>query len=185
MNIYIYRISIRHSIMVEEKQENSRFWTFFNNLEIGPFNRPNPNKIKMIKEILSDIPSNQVTSNWWRDFSTWEDFHSLLRSGAKLSMHGVVSKLNENLKLIQNSLSYIEWIDENGNMDIIPDEMSATLLQGFTITARRRKLRRLKDITVYKVAGLISGKSEINKLQLPISLRGLVASFLDTYSSDL
>ena len=137
------------------------------------------------KEILSDIHTNQVTSNWWRDFSTWEDFHSLLRSGAKLSMHDVVSKLNENLKLIQNSLSYIEWIDENGNMDIILDEMSATLLQGFTITARRRKLRRLKDISAYKVAGLISGKSEINKLQLPISLRGLVASFLDTYSRDL
>ncbi len=171
--------------MVEEKQENSGFWTFFNNLEIGPFNRPNPNKIKMIKDILSDIPSNQVTSNWWRDFSTWEDFHSLLRSGAKLSMHGVVSKLNENLKLIQNSLSYIEWIDENGNIHINLEEISATLLQGFAITARRRKLRKLKDISAYKVAGLISGKSDINKLQLPISLNRLVASFVDTYSRDL
>ncbi len=171
--------------MVEEKQENNGFQTFFNHLEIGPFNRPNPHKIKIIKEILSDIPTNQVTSNWWRDFSTWEDFHSLLQSGAKLSMHDEVSKLNENLKLIQNSLSYIERIDENRNMEIILDEMSATLLQGFTITTRRRKLKRLKDISAYNVARLISDESDINKLQLPISLSGLVTSFLDTYSRDL
>ncbi len=80
---------------------------------------------------------------------------------------------------------YIEWIDENGNIHINLDEISATLLQGFTITARRRKLRRLKDITAYKVAGLISGKSDINGLQLPKSLNRLVASFLDIYLRDL
>ena len=185
MNIYIYRICIRHSIMVEEKQENDNLWTFFNHLETGPFNRPDPHKIKIMKEILSSIPSHPVTSNWWRDFSTWEDFEGLLHSGTKLSMHDVVSRINENLKLIQNSSSNIEWIDENGNIQINLDEISRTLLQGFTITARRRKLRRLKDISAYIVAGQISGKSDIKNLQLPISLNRLVASFLDTYSRDL
>ena len=51
MNIYIYSISIKNSIMVEEKQENKGFWTIFNNLEIVPFNMPNPNKIKMIRDL--------------------------------------------------------------------------------------------------------------------------------------
>ena len=109
--------------MVEEKQENDNLWTFFNHLETGPFNRPDPHKIKIMKEILSSIPSHPVTSNWWRDFSTWEDFKGLLHSGTKLSMHDVVSRINENLKLIQNSLSYIEWIDENGNMQYCKDSL--------------------------------------------------------------
>ena len=185
MNIYIYRICIRHSIIVDEKQENYGSWIFFNHLETGPFNGPDPYKIKIIKEILSDISSHQVTSNWWRDFSTWEDFNGLLHSGTKLSMHAVVSRINKNLKTIQNFSSYIEWIDENGNIQINLEEISPTLLEGFTLTARRRKLRRLKDISAYKVAGLISAESDLENLKHPIYLNRLVASFLDTYSRDL
>ena len=98
-----------------------------------------------------------MNSNWWRDFSTWEDFHSLL---------------NENLKLVQNSISSIELIDENGNILIIA-------------RARRKKLGRLKDISAYKVAGRISGISDMKKLQLPMFINRLVASVLNTYSRDL
>ena len=156
--------------MMEEKLENTILRTFLSHLEIGPMNRPDPFTMNTIKQILSDIASKEVTTNWWREFSTWEDFWGILCSGTNLSIHKVVSRINGSLKSLPNSSAYIEWIDENGNIQISLEENSPSLLQEFTIIARRRKLRRLKDIAAYNVARLISDKSDIRELNLPMPL---------------
>ena len=171
--------------MMEEKLENTRLRTFLCHLEIGPMNRPDQFTMKLIKQILSDITSKEVTTNWWSEFSTWEDFWGIIRSGTNLSIHKVVSRINESLESLPNSSAYIEWIDENGNIQINLEENLPSLLQEFTIIARRRKLKRLKDIAAYNVARLISDKSDIQELNLPISLNQLVEMFLDEYLRDL
>ena len=48
----------------------NEFWTCLIITEVGPPNRPALYKIRRIKHILSDIPHNLVTKNWWRDM--WE-----------------------------------------------------------------------------------------------------------------
>ena len=82
-------------------------------VEVGPFKLPDSYKVKVIKDTISDIPSDSVISNWWIDFSSWEDFHGILRSGTNLSLYSVVSKIKEKLKLLKNCSASIEWINEN------------------------------------------------------------------------
>ena len=88
-------------------------------MEIGPFKLPDAYKVKVIKDTISDIPSDNVISNWWTDFSTWEDFRGISRSGTTLPLHFVVSKIEKNLEMLTNSVSNIEWMDENGNITLI------------------------------------------------------------------
>ena len=98
MNIYIYHISLTNYILSETKKVNGRTWVHLDYVEIGPFNLPDTYKVKVIKDTISDIPSDNVISNWWIDFSTWEDFHGIRRSGTKLPLHLVVSKMEKTLK---------------------------------------------------------------------------------------
>jgi hypothetical protein len=185
MNIYIYHISLTNYILSETKKVNGRTWVHLDYVEIGPFNLPDTYKVKVIKDTISDIPSDNVISNWWIDFSTWEDFHGIRRSGTKLPLHLVVSKMEKNLEMLINSSSNIEWIDENGNITINLNETSATLHQEFRITARRKKLRRLENIAAYNVARHISGETDAEELPLPKTMKKLICKFVDTFSVDL
>ena len=57
-------------MMMEERRNTKNYsWTFFNISEIGPINILEPYKMKIIKQILNDIPSNLITENWWSDMS--------------------------------------------------------------------------------------------------------------------
>jgi hypothetical protein len=67
-------------------------------------------------------------------------------------MHLVVQEINSKLKLLENNTSYIDLIDENGNILIQHDETFPNLAQGFLLTAKRKRLRTLKDIAAYNVA---------------------------------
>ena len=49
-------------------------------------------------------------------------------------------------QLLENSGSYIDLIDNNGNITIQHDETFRTLSQGFEVNAKRKWLRKLKDI---------------------------------------
>jgi hypothetical protein len=91
--------------------------------------------VKVMKDTISDIPTDPVNCYWWIDFSTWEDFRGILQSGTKLPIHSVVSKLEENFKSLTNC--YLDWIDDNGNIVINLYEISSTVHQVFKITARR------------------------------------------------
>ena len=59
-------------------------------VEIGPFQQPDSYTVKVIKATISDIPTAPVSCNWRIDFLTCEDYHGILRSGTKLSIHSVV-----------------------------------------------------------------------------------------------
>ena len=57
-----------------------------------------------------------------------------------------------------------------------------TLMKGYQITAKRKRLRTLKEIAAYNVAKCISSNSDVQILHIPLSLYKLVSIFLDTYS---
>ena len=122
--------------------------------------------------------------DWWADFSTWEDYHGILRAGTELSMHSIVTKINNQLKLPENGVSYIDMIDDNGNITIQYDETFPTISQGFEVKAKRKRLRKLKDIAAYNVAKFIVSENDIKTLNLPNSMQSLVSKFLDIYSGD-
>ena len=125
LKIHIYHITLTNYIISEITEVNNQEMLKFERVEIGPFKLPNPYTVKLIKDTISDIPSEPVKSNWWVDFSNWQDFHGILRSGTKLSLHSVVSRIEENFKSLKNC--YLDLIDENGNIMIYLHETSETI----------------------------------------------------------
>jgi hypothetical protein len=95
-------------------------------------------------------------------------------------MHSKVPKINNQLTLLDNSVSYIDLIDDNGNITIQYDETFPTLSQEFEVKAKRKQLRQLKDIA----AKFIVSENDIETLNLPNSLQSRVSKFLDIYSGD-
>jgi hypothetical protein len=184
MNAYIFDIFIMHSIALENKEEDGIYTTSCDLVETGPLNIPDFNNFNRIKEMIRDIPSTSVASNWWADFSTWDDFYGILRAGTTLSMHAIVTKIESQLELLENNVSYVDLIDDNGNIIIQHDETFPTISQGFKVKAKRKRLRTLKDIAAYNVAKYIASESDIEILEIPHSLHSLVSIFLDTYSGD-
>ena len=67
---------------------------------------PEAKHLKEIQEALQNISSMAITSKWLTDFSSWEDFHGLLRSGTKLPMHLVVMKIKSRFNTITNAIGY-------------------------------------------------------------------------------
>ena len=184
MNAYVFDIFISHSIVLEDMEEDGIFTTTCDLVEIGPLNIPKLNNLRKIKEMVRDISSTPIASNWWTDFSTWKDFYGVLRTGSKLSMHYIVTKINSQLELLENSMSYVDVIDDNGNIVIQHDETFPTHAQGFIVKAKRKGLRTLKDIAAYNVAKNTTSESDVKILEIPRSLHVLVTKFLDTYSGD-
>ena len=77
-------------------------------------------------------------------------------------------------------------MSENGDISFDLHEDFPTLMKGYQITAKRKRLRTLKQIAAYNVAMCISSESDIQSLHIPLSLYmyKLVSIFLDTYSVD-
>jgi hypothetical protein len=80
--------------------------------------------------------------------------------------------------------AYVETIDENGNIEVELSDTTDEFLQAFIIRAKRKKLRRLKDVAAYNVAQYLCCYSDVEDLQLPISLGKLVKPFVVTISGD-
>ena len=80
--------------------------------------------------------------------------------------------------------AYVETIDENENIEVEISESNDDILQAFTIRAKRKKLRRLKDVATYNVAQYLSCHSDMEDLHVPISLRKLVKLFIIKISGD-
>jgi hypothetical protein len=57
-------------------------------------------------------------------------------------------------------------------------------LQAFTIRANMKKIRRLKDVAAYNVAQYLSCHSDLEDLEVPISVRKLIRQFVITISGD-
>ena len=90
--------------------------------------------------MILNIHYTPVARTWWTDFSTWEDFYGILRAGKELSMHLIVRRINNQLERLVNNVSYIDLIDENGNITIQYDETLPTISQGFKVTAKSKQL---------------------------------------------
>ena len=137
-----------------------------------------------VKREARMISSYNVPLNWWTDFSSWQDFRGLLRSGIKLAIHEVVENLNRNLVIPEGFEAYVENIDENGNIEIDITENNANILQSFTVKASRIKLKRLKEVAAYNVGQCLCCEHDVNLLNLPKILEKLVKKFVNTYSGD-
>ena len=74
--------------------------------------------ISAVKRETSMISTYNVPVNWWTDFSSWQDFRGLLRSGIKLAIHEVVENLNRNLVTPEGFEAYVKNIDIHGRMNI-------------------------------------------------------------------
>ena len=48
--------------------------------------------------------------------------------------------------------TYVETTDENGHIKIKMSEDNKDILRAFTIRAKRKRIRRLKEAAAYKVA---------------------------------
>ena len=181
MDGYTFDIHI-NCCLVLDAQADVRFK--YDLLEVGPLNMIRFDVVNKVRAAVRSISSSPVPLNWWTEFSSWQDFRALLRTGSRLSMHTVVETLNYKLEAIEIADAYVETIDENGNIEIELSESTDELLQAFTIRAKRKKLRSLKDVAAYNVGQCLSCHSDVEDLQVPISLRKLVETFVIKFSGD-
>ena len=174
---------MHHCISSEDVVENGKIIKcYLDYLEVGPLTIPDAFHFNIIKRAIRNISKLQVAANWWRDFSSWEDYHGLPRTGTSNSMHLVVSEIESRFKLIKDGCCYIRGFDKNGNITMFLHEYFPTIMRGYIITAKRKKLRTLKQIAAYNVAECLSSEEDIKQLQIPHSLYKLVTTFLYTYS---
>ena len=173
-NIYKFDIFTNHCMEVEEYEEPGIKGLKFHYLTTGPLNLPESSHMAIVKEAVRNISSLSIISNWWTGFSSWEDFSGLLRSGVKLPIHTVVMEVNRRLEKIEHGDCWMDHVSENGDISIDLHESFPTLMKGYQVTAKRKKLRTLKQIAAYNVAKHISCKSDVEKLHMPQSLYKLV-----------
>ena len=153
--------------------------------KVGPLNMLCPRLLSRLHIILQGISSQEdISKNWWTEFSSWQDLRALLRTGTTLSIHRVVSYLRKRFEEISAYEATIEMIDENGNIEIVMVEDNGKILQSFTVKAKRKRLRRLKDIAAYNVAKHISSEYDLDYLDIPTTLKPLVKTFIVTYSGN-
>ena len=181
MNGYIFDIHINCCFVLDNQVEDVFKYDL---LEVGPLNMISFDVLNKVRAAVRDISSSPIPLNWWTEFSSWQDFRALLRTGSRLSIHAVIENLNQKIEATENTDAYVETIDENGNIEIELSESTEDLLQAFTIRAKRKKLRSLKEVAAYNVAQYLTCHSDVEDLQVPISLRKLVKQFVITFSGD-
>ena len=161
MNIYTFDIFTNHCIAVEDIDEMDRIGFYLLHVEIGPLNLPEPSHLKIVKEAIQNISSISIHSNWWTGFSSWEDYFGILRTGTKLAIHTVVMEVNRRLKRIECGTCTFDHVSENGDISIKLHEEFPTLMKGYQITAKRKWLRTLKEISAYNVTKCTSSISDV------------------------
>ena len=118
MNIYTFEVSMKHSMITDERSDPKKeFWTCFDITEVGPPNRPDPYQMRMIKQILKEIPHKVVTDYWWSDMSDGR------------------TAINRGLELLKYTSAFVEEIDDIGNITIAIEESSPIIFQEFTLLA--------------------------------------------------
>ena len=153
-------------------------------VDIGPLNMLCPQKLSRIHIILQGISSEDISKNWWTEFSSWQDLRALLRTGTMLSIHRVVNYLNIKFEELNACESTIEMINANGSIEIEVIEASEEIYQSFTLKAKRKRLRRLTEIAAFNVAIRIYSEDDLDILEMPKTLKPLVKTFINTYSGN-
>ena len=75
-------------------------------------------------------------------------------------------------------------IDGNGDIEFSITEENHDILEGFTVKARRKRLRTLKYIAAFNVARYLDCEDDLKYLNLPVTLKPLVNKFIISYSGD-
>ena len=88
--------------------------------------------ISRVKSQVRAISSLDVPVNWWTEFSSWQDFRGLLRTGTKLAFHEIVENFSRHFEALDNIGADIVNIDENGNVEIVISEDNEYILKNFT-----------------------------------------------------
>ena len=179
MNIYTFDIFITHHLTVEELDGPGRTG-LYTPLQYGPLNSPEPFHLAIVKEAVRNISYISLPSNWWKDFSLWQE----LQSRTELPLQLLEIDVNKKLERIQRGFCQIEHVCMDGSLSIELHERFPTLRKGYQITARRKQIVTLKEIAAYNVAKCITSNNDIQILNIPCSLYPLVSMFLDTYSGD-
>ena len=96
----------------------------------------------------------------------------------------MVERIGSEFGKIDNIEATLEMIDDNGNMEIMITEDTQDMLQGFKVKARRRRLRRLKEISAFNIAQHLASEGDIESLNIPESVKPLVKKFLVTFSGN-
>ena len=174
MNCYIFDVHINCCLTYENSE--------YNLVEFGPLSMISSQTLSRISAILQSISTDDVPKSWWTEFSTWRDFKALLRTGSVLSIHKVVKYMTENFENIHGFDVAIDTIDENGNIEITVTEDTEDIFQGFTVKAKRKRLRRLQDIAAFNLAQHLVSEVEVESLNIPQTLIPIVKRFLVTYS---
>ena len=113
MNCYIFDVHINSCFLADTRLEDGILFYTHDLVQVGPLNMICSGLVSALKREARMISSFHVPVNWWIDFSTWQDFRGLLRSGIKLAIHEVVENLNRNLVTSEGFEAYVENIDEN------------------------------------------------------------------------
>ena len=176
MNCYLFDVQMNFCYTHENSQ--------FDLVEFGPLNMIDPHILPRIARTLQGISLLNVPKNWWTEFSTWSDFQALIRTGTLLSVHKVVEHIVRDFGELNDVDATLEMIDDNGNMEIMITEDTKDMFQGFKVKARRRRLRRLKEISAYNLAQHLASEGDIESLNIPESVKPLVKKFLITFSGN-
>ena len=140
-----------------------------------------PHILSKIARTLQGISLLNVPKSWWTEFST---FQALIPTGTLLSVHKVVEYIVRDIGELIDVDATLEMIDDNENMEIMLTEDTKDIFQGFKVKARRRRLRRLKEISAYNLAQHLASKGDIESLNIPESVKPLVKKFLITFSGN-
>ena len=184
MNCYIFDVHINSCFVADSRLEDGIVFYTHDLVQVGPLNMIRSEFISAVKQEVRTITSYIVPVNWWTDFSSWQDFRGLLRTGTELAIHKVVKKFNRNLETFEGIEAYVENIDENGNIEIEITENNDYILQSFTVKASRKRFNRLKEAAAYNVGQCIDSENDAESLNLPKTLEILVKKFVNTYSGD-
>ena len=133
-------------------------------VQFGPLDMISQQMLLRVLAILQGISSEDVPFAWWREFSTWQDFQALLRTRTLLSIHRVVQNIQTSFESINEFDTTPEMIDENGNIELMITLDTEDTFNGFKIKAKKKRLRRLKDIAAFNLAGRPQKKKTVKRM---------------------
>ena len=136
--------------------------------------------LSKISAVIQEISTDDIPKSWWMEFSSWRDFQALLRTRTVLLIHKVVKNMRECFKNLQDYDVTIDAIDENGNIEIVITEHKDGMFQGFIVKAKRKRLRRLREIAAFNLAQHLVSETNAESLIIPKTLIHLVNKLANT-----
>ena len=81
-------------------------------VEVGPLNLICSRQLSRVKSKVRSISLADIPMNWWTEFSSWQDYRGLLRTGTTLKIHEIVQNFSKYFETVEDTDAHIENIDE-------------------------------------------------------------------------